>query len=95
MFARVQELMQPVLGTSNSALFFASSGTGLMEASLANILSPGERVLVVVNGQFGERFAEIASTLGAQVDRLEIPGAKSLIRRTSPDASQLQTTGPW
>jgi len=73
MLARVQELVQPVLGTANSALFFASSGTGLMEASLANILSPGERVLVVVNGQFGERFAEIALILGAQVDRLEIP----------------------
>jgi aspartate aminotransferase-like enzyme len=73
MTARVKELVQPVLGTANSVLLFASSGTGLMEASLANILSPGERVLVMVNGQFGERFAEIAAVLGAQVDRLEIP----------------------
>src|SRR5215831_21063248 len=37
MLARVQELVQPVLGTANSALFFASSGTGLMEAKLASI----------------------------------------------------------
>src|SRR5215471_2582853 len=73
MFARVQESVQPLLGTANSPLFFASSCTGLIEASLDNMLSAGERVLVVVNGQFGERFAEIASTLGAQVDRLEIP----------------------
>jgi aspartate aminotransferase-like enzyme len=65
--------MQPVLGTVNPVLFFASSGTGVMEASLANILTPGERVLVVVNGQFGERFAEIAVVMGAHVDRLEIP----------------------
>lgn len=71
--ARVQELMQPVLGTVNPALFFASSGTGVMEASLTNILSPGERVLVAVNGQFGERFADIAMVLGAEVHRLEIP----------------------
>lgn len=73
LYSRLQELVRPVLGTVNPALFFASSGTGVMEASLANILSPGERVLVVVNGQFGERFAEIAGVLGGQVDRLEIP----------------------
>jgi len=62
-----------VMGSVNPVLVFASSGTGMMEASLANILAPGERVLVAVNGQFGERFAEIAGSLGAQVDRLEIP----------------------
>jgi aspartate aminotransferase-like enzyme len=73
MVARVQELVQPVLGTANPVFFFASSGTGLMEAGLANILSPGERVLVAVNGQFGERFAEIATVLGAQLDCLEVP----------------------
>jgi aspartate aminotransferase-like enzyme len=73
LFARVQELVQPILGAANPVLLFASSGTGVMEASLANILSPGERVLVTVNGQFGERFAGIAEALGEQVDRLEIP----------------------
>jgi len=74
----MQELMQPVIGTVNPLLFFASSGTGAMEASLVNILSPGERVLVVVNGQFGERFAEIAGILGAQVSRLEIPWGQAV-----------------
>jgi hypothetical protein len=49
-------------------LFFASSGTGVMEASLVNILAPGERVLMCIHGQFGERFAAIAKALGAQVD---------------------------
>jgi aspartate aminotransferase-like enzyme len=43
-----------------------------MEASLVNILAPGERVLVVVGGQFGERFAGIAKAFGAQVDLLEV-----------------------
>jgi len=61
------------MGNVNPVLLFASSGTGVMEASLANILAAGERVLVVVNGQFGKRFAEIAETLSARVDRLEIP----------------------
>jgi aspartate aminotransferase-like enzyme len=70
---RAEELIQPILGTRNRVFFFAASGTGMMEASLANVLAPGERVLVAVNGQFGERFADVAAALGARVDRLEIP----------------------
>ena len=72
-FARVEELIQPVLGTRNPVLFFASSGTGMMEASLVNILAPGERVLISTHGQFGERFAAIARALGACVDTLDTP----------------------
>jgi aspartate aminotransferase-like enzyme len=73
LYGRVQELVRPIMETANPVFVFAGTGTGMMEASLANILAPGERVLVVVNGQFGERFAAIAEALGAQVDRLEIP----------------------
>lgn len=70
---RTEELLQPLMGTRNGVFFFASSGTGMMEASLVNILAPGERVLVAAHGAFGERFAEIAGALGATVDRMEIP----------------------
>ncbi|MDR3703931.1 MAG: alanine--glyoxylate aminotransferase family protein [Candidatus Sulfopaludibacter sp.] len=70
---RTEELLQPVMGTRNRIFFFASSGTGMMEASLVNILAPGERVLVATHGAFGERFAEIARALGATVDPLDIP----------------------
>jgi aspartate aminotransferase-like enzyme len=69
--AAVEERIRPLLGTSNSVIFFASSGTGVMEASLANVGAPGEAVLVCVNGQFGERFASIAASLGLKVDQLE------------------------
>ena len=72
-FLRAEELLQTVLGTRNRVLFFASSGTGMMEASLVNILAPGDRVLVSCHGQFGERFAAIARALGAAVDTLDIP----------------------
>jgi aspartate aminotransferase-like enzyme len=72
-FLRCQELLQPILGTRNPVLFFASTGTGMMEASLANILAAGERLLVSAHGQFGERFAAIARALGAQVDTIDIP----------------------
>src|SRR5215475_192276 len=71
-FARAEELIKPVIGTANPVLFFSCSGTGVMEASLINAVAPGERVLVCVNGQFGERFAKIAGAIGAQVDVLEV-----------------------
>jgi aspartate aminotransferase-like enzyme len=71
--ARAGELLQPVLGTRNRVLFFAASGTGMMEASLVNILAPGERVLIPAHGQFGERFAAIARAMGACADIIEIP----------------------
>ena len=70
---RTQELLKPIFGTANHVLLLASSGTGAMEASLVNVLGPGERVLVCVSGQFGERFAMIAKALGANVDVLETP----------------------
>jgi aspartate aminotransferase-like enzyme len=69
---RAEELMRPVLGTSNHVLFFAATGTGMMEAALVNVLGPGERVLVAVHGQFGERFAAIARAMGAAVDAMEV-----------------------
>ncbi|MBZ5600929.1 MAG: alanine--glyoxylate aminotransferase family protein [Acidobacteriia bacterium] len=68
---RAEELIKPVLGTTNPVLFFASSGTGAMEASLVNVVAPGERVLVCIHGQFGDRFAAIAQSIGAEVDQLQ------------------------
>ncbi len=72
MLAECQQRLQPIFGTSSSVLIFAGSGTAMMEAALANILSPGERLLVVLAGQFGERFVAIGKALGAQVDTLEV-----------------------
>jgi aspartate aminotransferase-like enzyme len=69
--ANAEAMLRPIIGTANHVFFFASTGTGMMEAALVNVLGPGERVLVVIHGQFGERFASIAEAMGAQVDRLE------------------------
>lgn len=71
MLAATEELIRPVLGTGNPVIFLAGSGTAAMEATLANILAPGERVLVAAHGQFGERFAEIARCLGAEVEVMD------------------------
>ena len=75
---RTGQMLQPILGTTNHVFFFASSGTGMMEAALVNILAPGERILVATHGQFGERFADIARVLGAQVDTFDAPWGRDL-----------------
>lgn len=69
--AEVQGGLRAVYGTGQDVFLFAGSGTAMMEASLANVVAPGDAVLVAVAGQFGERFAQIAAALGAQVDALE------------------------
>jgi aspartate aminotransferase-like enzyme len=72
------KLAQPILGTANQVMFFGSSGTGVMEASLANVLGAGDRALVVSNGQFGERFLTIAENLGLATDAIEAPWGQTV-----------------
>lgn len=76
--AHAETLIQPVLGTSNRVLFFAASGTGMMEAALVNSVAPGERLLIVCQGQFGERFTSIARVLGAAVDTFDVPWGEAV-----------------
>lgn len=59
--------------TSNDVLILTASGTGAMEAGIVNFLSPGDRVLAVSIGEFGERFAKIAGIFGANVTMLQFP----------------------
>ncbi len=73
-----EAMLRPVLGTQNRMLLVASTGTGMMEACLVNVLAPGERLLVVVNGQFGERFAAIGKALGVVVDTLDVPWGEAV-----------------
>jgi len=70
--AECQQRLRPIFGTAQDVLTFPGSGTAMMEAALANVLGPGDAVLVVVAGQFGDRFVSIARTLGAQVDTVEV-----------------------
>lgn len=79
----VVTLARPLFGTSGDVLLFAASGTGVMEAAIANIVAPGERVLVAINGQFGERFKAIAEAFGAEVDTLDCEWG------TAPDAQEI------
>ena len=65
--------LRAVLGTRHHVFLLGTSGTGAMEAALVNVLSAGDAVLVVENGQFGERFSSIAEGLPVTLDRLQIP----------------------
>jgi len=65
--------LRAVLGTRHHVFLLGTSGTGAMEAALVNVLSAGDAVLVVENGQFGERFSSIAEGLPVELDRLQVP----------------------
>lgn len=54
--------------TQNDVLILTASGTGAMEAGIINFLSRGEKVLCGCNGKFGERWAEVATAYGLEVD---------------------------
>ena len=62
-----------LIGTREEVLLLTGSGTGAMEAAIVNVLSPGDRVLAVTIGAFGDRFAKIAGAFAAAVDRFEVP----------------------
>jgi aspartate aminotransferase-like enzyme len=74
----VQAMLRSVFGAAGPILLFAASGTGMMEAALANVLGPGTRALIITNGQFGERFAAIAQELGGIVDPIEVPWGEAV-----------------
>jgi alanine-glyoxylate transaminase/serine-glyoxylate transaminase/serine-pyruvate transaminase len=73
-YAEEQQLLKYVFQTENEWTF-ALSGTGTsgMEAALGNLIEPEDEILVAVIGYFGERLAEIATRLGARVDRINKP----------------------
>jgi aspartate aminotransferase-like enzyme len=60
-----------LIGTDGDVLLLTGSGTGAMEAAVVNTLSPGDRVLAVSIGAFGDRFAAVAQAYGAWVERLD------------------------
>jgi aspartate aminotransferase-like enzyme len=71
LFREVNEGLKAVFQTRNDVLTFPSAGTGALEAAIVNLLSPGDKVLSVSVGAFGDRFAQIAEAFGAHVVKLE------------------------
>ncbi|HEX5396580.1 MAG TPA: alanine--glyoxylate aminotransferase family protein [Candidatus Limnocylindria bacterium] len=73
MLPEISHGIATLIGTSGEVLLLTASGTGALEAAIVNTLSPGDRVLAVSIGSFGDRFAAIAETYGASVERLDVP----------------------
>ena len=76
--ARVQTNLQTLFGTKEVVLPLSSSGTGAMTAAVYSLFKPGEKVLVVEAGKFGERWSEIAKTRGLQVTKLIVPWGEAV-----------------
>ena len=70
---RTLERLQEVCRTRNDVLLFTASGSGAFESATVNLLSPGEPVLAVIAGEFGERWATLGATYGASVQELRYP----------------------
>jgi aspartate aminotransferase-like enzyme len=69
---RVEAAMKPFFGTEHDVILLTCAGTGGLEAAVVNTLSPGDPVLAVTMGAFGDRFAKVAEVYGAAVTRLEV-----------------------
>ena len=85
-YERTLVRLRDVFRTEREVLLFGSAGTGAMESAVANLCSPGERILVVSAGHFGERWQAIASAYGAELETLEyawgeIPAADDVAAR--------------
>ena len=72
LFAQVQEKLQWLFQTKQTVLILAASGTGAMEAAVSNTCSPGDTVIVVNGGKFGERWLKISQAFGAKVVELKV-----------------------
>ena len=71
---KVKEVFQ----TKNDLFVLTNSGTGAMETAVANVINPGDRVLALVTGNFGERFANIAKAYGADVEEVNFEWGKEV-----------------
>jgi aspartate aminotransferase-like enzyme len=78
LYQRVVADLKIFIGTKNDVLLLASSGSGAMEASVANLTSPGDRVLVLSAGKFGERWRDLAKAFNCKVDVVEAPYGETI-----------------
>src|ERR1700757_4316695 len=90
LFQRVLAEMKEFIGTKNDVLVLACSGTGVMEGSVSNLTSPGDKVLVLTAGKFGERWTGLAKAFGCNVDVLSVPYGETFLlenirARLTPD----------
>ena len=90
LYTRTLSDLKDFVGTKSDVLILASSGTGAMEASVSNLTSPGDRVLVLTAGKFGERWRDLAKAYGCSVEVLSVPygetfSSQDIRQKLTPD----------
>jgi aspartate aminotransferase-like enzyme len=73
LFQKVLAQLKIFVGTRNDVLLLSSSGTGAMEAAVTNLTSPGDKVLVLTAGKFGERWTGLVKAFGCEPDVVSAP----------------------
>ena len=92
----VQDLLRQVMGTRNR-LTLPISGTGSagMETCFVNLVEPGDPVLILVNGVFGQRMSDVAARLRAEVDTVEFPWGTPVDPEAVRKRLARNPTGSW
>jgi aspartate aminotransferase-like enzyme len=88
LYGQVLKDLQTFIGTRNDVIVLASSGTGAMEAAVSNLTSPGDKVVVVTAGKFGERWRDLGKAYGCQVEVASAPYGETV----PPDAVREKLT---
>ncbi|MCX5680107.1 MAG: alanine--glyoxylate aminotransferase family protein [Candidatus Omnitrophica bacterium] len=98
-FKDATEGLKKIFKTKGDLFTFTSSGTGAMEASIVNVLSPGDKIIVVRGGKFGERFGDIAKAYGVNTVNIDVEWGSApspvIIKETlkaNPDVKGVYTT---
>ena len=98
LYTKVLADLKTFVGTKNDVVMFTASGTGAMEAAVANLTSPGDKVLVVSAGKFGERWEGLAKAYGCGVETIRAPygqtvSAQQVREKLKPEHKALYIQG--
>lgn len=77
-FAKALSGLKSIFGTTENVFIHTATGSGGMESLIVNTLSPGDEVLSIVSGKFGERWADMAKTFGITVHVLKVPWGEAV-----------------
>jgi len=91
LYTRVLAQLKEFVGTTDDVIVLSSSGTGAMEAAVSNLTSPGDRVLVLTAGKFGERWTALAKAFGCAVDVVSAPYGQTFSLDEVKAALKLET----
>ena len=75
---KVYSNLKLIFETKNDVFVYTSSGTGAMEAAISNLVNEGDKVLSLVIGNFGQRWAKIAEAFGADVETISMPYGQAI-----------------